>query len=218
RSISRMPGLRSRRKASLRTCAAALVASNTMSMSAKAGMRASPSTPSAVVPTPMRAARCRPSEAGSMPTMATTSRCWPWRSILIMRSVPMLPLPMMAALSLRVMCFSFGLSHHAAANAAQIADARVHDVAGRQGHHGPERARQDHLAGLQRLAALGHGAREPVRGAQGVAQAGGTGADGGRLAVDGHLHAEFAEIERAERHGLLPQHVQGRRGVVRHGV
>ncbi|EWS60044.1 hypothetical protein Y695_04594 [Hydrogenophaga sp. T4] len=37
-----------------------------------------------------------------MPTMAPIWMRWPWRRILIIRSVPMLPLPMMAALSLRV--------------------------------------------------------------------------------------------------------------------
>ena len=43
----------------------------------------------------------RPSDCGSMPTIAPISMCWPWRRILIIKSVPMLPLPMMAALSLR---------------------------------------------------------------------------------------------------------------------
>ena len=107
RSTMRMPGFRLRRKASFFTCAPALVASNTMSMSSNTGSRARPSTPSCVVATPMRAARARPSEAGSMPTIAPISMCLPWRRILIIRSVPMLPLPTMAALSLRVMVCSF---------------------------------------------------------------------------------------------------------------
>src|SRR5690606_8188164 len=50
----------------------------------------------------MRAARARPSEAGSMPTMAAISMCLPWRRILIIKSVPILPLPIMAAFNLRV--------------------------------------------------------------------------------------------------------------------
>jgi hypothetical protein len=61
RSITRMPGLRLRKKASFFTCAPALVASNTKSISANPGMRVRPSTPSWVVATPMREARARPS-------------------------------------------------------------------------------------------------------------------------------------------------------------
>jgi len=95
----RMPGLSWRRKASFLTCADAEVASNTRSMSANAGSRARPSTPSCVTATPMRAARARPSELGSMPTIAAISMCLPCRRILIIRSVPMLPDPMIAALS-----------------------------------------------------------------------------------------------------------------------
>jgi hypothetical protein len=40
-----------------------------------------------------------------MPTMAPISMFLPWRRILIIRSVPILPLPMMAALS-----FAHGVS------------------------------------------------------------------------------------------------------------
>ena len=99
RSIRRMPGLMPRRKASFLTWAPAEVASNTKSMSLNTSMRVRPSTPSWVVATPMRAARARPSEAGSIPTMAPISRCLALRKILIIRSVPMLPEPMMATLS-----------------------------------------------------------------------------------------------------------------------
>jgi hypothetical protein len=59
-------------------------------------MAKSPATPSAVVGTPIRAARARPSDAGSMPTMAPTVKGPSLRRILIIRSVPMLPEPMMA--------------------------------------------------------------------------------------------------------------------------
>ncbi|MNT20718.1 hypothetical protein D3C72_1560330 [compost metagenome] len=52
--------------------------------------------PCAVTGTPMREARARPSEAGSMPTMVPIVRCRPWRMTLIIRSVPILPEPMMA--------------------------------------------------------------------------------------------------------------------------
>jgi hypothetical protein len=38
-----------------------------------------------------------------MPTMAAISTCLPWRRILIIKSVPMLPLPMIAALSFRLL-------------------------------------------------------------------------------------------------------------------
>jgi hypothetical protein len=55
------------------------------------------------------AARARPSEAGSMPTIAAISRCLPPRMILIMRSVPMLPEPMIAALH-RVLSVAMGMS------------------------------------------------------------------------------------------------------------
>ena len=55
----------------------------------------------AVVATPMRCGARQAVGGGSMPTIAPISMCRPWRRILIIRSVPMLPLPMMAALSLR---------------------------------------------------------------------------------------------------------------------
>src|SRR5262245_23974001 len=59
----------------------------------------SPSTPSAVVLRPCSRAFARPSDAASMPTIQTgcTSRL---RSALNMRSVPMLPDPISAALTL----------------------------------------------------------------------------------------------------------------------
>ncbi len=59
-------------------------------------MASNPSIPSAVVATPKRSARAKPSEFGSIPTMATTSRGPSLRRILIIKSVPMFPEPMMA--------------------------------------------------------------------------------------------------------------------------
>ena len=56
-----------------------------------------PSTPVEIAATPRRAARARPSDSGSMPTMALTARIPLPRMILIIRSVPMLPEPMIAA-------------------------------------------------------------------------------------------------------------------------
>ena len=65
----------------------------------KRGHPRGPSTPSCVVATPIRAARPSPSDAASIPTIAPISICSPCRRILIIRSVPMLPLPMMPTLS-----------------------------------------------------------------------------------------------------------------------
>ena len=64
----------------------------------KPGSAISPWTPAAVVGTPSRLALASPSEAGSMPTIAAISSIWDSRITLIMRSVPMLPDPMMATL------------------------------------------------------------------------------------------------------------------------
>ncbi|KAM9862958.1 hypothetical protein ACI1US_01198 [Leucobacter sp. BZR 635] len=77
-------------------CAPALVASKTTSMSAKPSSAMRPSMPSCVVGMPRRAARASPSEAGSMPTIAPISSVSLRRITLNMRSVPMLPGPIMA--------------------------------------------------------------------------------------------------------------------------
>ena len=84
--------------AALARWARADVASKMMPMSANSGMASSPSTPSAVVGTPIRAARASPSEAGSIPTIAPISRTDEVRMTLIIRSVPMLPGPTTATL------------------------------------------------------------------------------------------------------------------------
>src|SRR5690554_1425575 len=67
-------------------------------MSLKHGRLSNPSTLSAVVSKPKRAARAKPSEFGSTPTIAPISTYLALRMILIIRSVPILPEPMMALL------------------------------------------------------------------------------------------------------------------------
>jgi hypothetical protein len=89
--------------AAFSTCARADVASKTMSISSTSAMAIKPLTPSCVVATPMRLARARPSESGSTPTITATCKVGEVRRILIMRSVPMLPDPMMATF-VAVMC------------------------------------------------------------------------------------------------------------------
>ena len=54
--------------------------------------------PPSVTGTPMRLARARPSDSGSMPTSAPISRRFEVRRTLIMRSVPILPEPMIPTL------------------------------------------------------------------------------------------------------------------------
>ena len=82
--------------AQLARCAVAEVASKTSLMSPKFGIASRPSIPSAVIGTPMRLARANPSESGSMPTIAPIVSGPSLRRILIIRSVPMLPDPMIA--------------------------------------------------------------------------------------------------------------------------
>jgi hypothetical protein len=84
----------------LATCALAEVASKTIPISSKPSIAISPSTPSDVVGTFIRWARARPSESGSMPTIAPISSTSECRMTLIIRSVPMLPDPMIATLVL----------------------------------------------------------------------------------------------------------------------
>ena len=54
----------------------------------------------------IRAARASPSESGSIPTIAPISRCCAVRMTLIIRSVPMLPDPMIATFVLPISCSS----------------------------------------------------------------------------------------------------------------
>jgi hypothetical protein len=87
--------------ASLTWWALALVASNTTSTSSNASSSSSPSTPPAVTATSRADARARPSLAGSIPAIAAMSSTVERRSFVI-RSVPMLPEPMIAARCRRV--------------------------------------------------------------------------------------------------------------------
>src|SRR5690606_38160412 len=93
-----------------RSWAPAEVASNTIRISENPGMATRPTMPSAVVGTPMRCARARPSDWGSIPTMAAISRPLLWRRTLIMRSVPILPDPIMPTLILPACVISVPLS------------------------------------------------------------------------------------------------------------
>jgi class 3 adenylate cyclase len=70
----------------------------TTAMSSNPGMSTRPFTPSAVVGTPSRCARRKPSESGSIPTIAPISSSCDSRSTLIIRSVPILPEPITATL------------------------------------------------------------------------------------------------------------------------
>ena len=81
-----------------------------MPMPANSGSATSPSMPPAVVVTPSLVARASPSDTGSIPTIAAISRTLERRMILIIRSVPILPEPMIAARTLPfapVMRFSY---------------------------------------------------------------------------------------------------------------
>src|SRR3546814_97877 len=71
-----------------------------MAMSAKPGSAISPSRPSAVIGTPSRSARFRPSDSGSITTNAPISSTSDRRITFIIRSVTILPDPMIATLVL----------------------------------------------------------------------------------------------------------------------
>src|SRR5258708_3592568 len=114
-------------------------------MSAKSGIWSNPWMPPAVVATPRRAARSRPSEVGSMPTSAAGSSTADRRAILINRSVPMLPEPRMAIL----VFFIQDLPCEGRGHLAQSFDMSLQDVAGLDRHHRAERAGQDDLSGRQ---------------------------------------------------------------------
>src|SRR5262245_51943793 len=109
-----------------------------MPISAKPGRATRPSTPSGVVGMPRRAARARPSEAGSMPTMAPISSTSDRRETLIIRSVPILPEPMMATLVRAIGLFLA----EGEGRFAQAAEDGADRVAGLERHHRPQRAGQ----------------------------------------------------------------------------
>src|SRR5690606_13072034 len=177
RSITLMPCSCS--SALWRAWAPALVASNTMRMSWKLGSFSSPSIPSWVVGTPSRAARARPSELGSIPTMAPMLRYLLWRSTLIIRSVPILPEPIMATAILGfVMCVTPNKEDLACAEGdryrAYALDHGFKVIAAGYRRHGAQSAGQNDIPGLERITQFGQGAGQPGGCIKGVAQALGT--------------------------------------------
>src|SRR5216684_1229222 len=122
--------------------------------------------PSGVASTPRLRARARPSLAGSMPIRAASSSCSE-RRIFIIRSVPMLPEPMIAHLSPMGCPFGVGTvgrgrdglfsdgsvrSADPEANRTQPVKLRAVVLAGRDVDRSMERAGHDELAGPQVLA------------------------------------------------------------------
>src|SRR3546814_12655507 len=77
-----------------------------MAMAAKPGSAISPSRPSAVIGTPSRSARFRPSDSGSIPTNAPISSTSDRRNTFIIRSVPILHDPMIATFVLPLGLFA----------------------------------------------------------------------------------------------------------------
>src|SRR5688572_28800854 len=131
----------------------------TMPTCSNSGIRSNPSTPSTVVATPMRRARARPSDAGSMPTMAATVRGPPARLILIIRSVPMLPEPMIAT-----WCGMSAFLRECRGHDAERADLGLDPVAVDDRYHGSERAGEHDVAAAQRRSQRDRGARQPIQG------------------------------------------------------
>src|ERR1039457_5874917 len=135
RSTATMPA--SAYRGALAAWARALVASNTISRSGS--WRSSQSTPSWLAARPIRASRCSPSDAGSTPTMYRGSTAPPRRSSLNIRSVPMLPGPTMAAVTLSlIVC----LESKAGSHTAEPGERGREDVTGSRRHRGRDRARQ----------------------------------------------------------------------------
>src|SRR5581483_11938018 len=100
--------------------------------------------PLSVVAIPSSRARASPSDVGSIPTSQVSSS-HSLRSSLYIRSVPMLPEPMIAV-------FTFGISrplHELDAHRAQPVVGGAHDVAPRDGLRLRQRPRHDDLAGLE---------------------------------------------------------------------
>src|SRR3990167_9404772 len=157
-----------------------------MSSSSTCGSR--PSTPSKVVFMPNSRARLRPSELGSMPTIHTGS-IHSERSIFITRSVPILPGPIMAALSFLLMGLSSVRSGEAHGGAADAADLDAHEITGLDRLQGHQRTGENHLAGLQRYAETAQGVGQPGHAVDRGTQGRGAGAGAEQLAVLLHPHA-----------------------------
>src|ERR1700722_12182965 len=213
RSTSRLPNGAS--LAALVTCALADVASNTTPISSNPARAISPSTPSAVVGTFSRAARASPSEDGSMPTTAPISKFRDSRITLIIRSVPILPDPITATFVRRMLV---SLPRESHADATQSGQLRRDLSAWLGRHHRPERARENDITGAQRRPERRRGTGQPYQRVERVAQAGGAGAAGGRLAVLLEIHGHFHRCELAQRHPLVAQDIQRAGGVVGDGV
>jgi acyl-CoA synthetase (AMP-forming)/AMP-acid ligase II len=125
----------------LARCALADVASKTISMSSKQGRSIRPRTPPAVVATSCFLARAKPSEAGSMPTIAPISSDDD-RSTFTMRSVPMFPEPITATL----VALIFRLSRECRRDRTEGSELRTDSGTGSDRDHRPQRARQHHIA------------------------------------------------------------------------
>src|SRR3954469_16142464 len=136
-------------------CARAEVASKTMSGSSS--WASSQSTPSELASRPRRAARRSPSEAGSTPIMKRGSMMSLRRRSLNIRSVPMLPEPTMAAVPFLLLISVLSVGGEPGGHGAQSAEGRGDGVPGGDGDHGAHRAREDHVARLERHPAGPHG-------------------------------------------------------------
>src|SRR5699024_3937771 len=121
-----------------------------------------PSMPSAVVATPSRAARAKPSDSGSMPTSAAISRLSPWRRILIIRSVPILPEPITATLTLLLTfdSVSAGLTK-GSGDTAQSLNICLEHVSRLGRHHRPQRPGHQYATRTQRAVVANHGVGQP---------------------------------------------------------
>src|SRR3990167_7099937 len=186
-----------------------------MSSSSTCGSR--PSTPSAVVFMPNSRARLRPSELGSMPTIHTGS-IHSERSIFITRSVPILPGPIMAALSFLLMGVSSVRSGEAHRGAADAADFDAHEVAGLDRLQGYQRTGENHFTGLQRDAETAQGIGQPGHAVDRRTQGRCAGAGAEQLAVLLHQHAAGDQVDLAWRHRRIAEHEQAAGGLVRYCV
>src|ERR1700758_2774231 len=137
-------------------------------MSSKSGIAINPSTPSAVVAMFSWRARARPSKSESMPTIAATSSDSDNRSTFIIRSVPMLPDPMMATL---VLCTGRSFRGERRGHRSKRGDVGVNPVSRRHRDHWTERTREDELAGPQWIGEVAGGTGQPAQRVERIAEA-----------------------------------------------
>ena len=164
------------------------------------GISSRPSMPSCVTGTSSRAARASPSEFGSMPTIAPISRFSDMRMILIIRSVPILPEPMIAHVIFAHVC---PLAN--AARTARAVDARLdrRRPAGRRpSAQARRRAWYRPPAAVARPGPSSWRATTPP---SADAQAGRASADGDRLARMLHHHAAMRRSRPSSFLGLPPR-------------